>query len=101
MIRVLSLLVLSALSAAPAFADDDDDDKKVAVEAIPPAVRASVERLFPGATLLEAELEHGRYEIELRAADNKRHELKLEVDGSEPKAAKIETKGEEEEEDDD
>lgn len=93
MIKVLTLLALSTLGAAPAFADCDEE--KVAVESLPSAVRDAVERQFPGAEILEAEREHGLFEVELRTAEGGRRELKLQEDGSSP------TPGEHEEEEDD
>lgn len=93
MVKVLMLLALSTLGTAPAFADCDEE--KVTVESLPSAVRDAVERQFPGAVLLEAEREHGLFEVELRTADGKRREVKLKEDGSSP------TPGEHEEEEDD
>lgn len=83
-----TLLALAALLSTPALAEDrgekrekEEQEEKLTDTKLPPAVQAAVDRTFPGATILEVERERGRYEVELRAADGSRHELKVSEDG--------------------
>lgn len=69
------MLLIFALSTA-AFAE-----KELPVAELPAAVRSAVEARWPGAQILEAEREHGRYEVEILAADGQRLEVELSKKG--------------------
>lgn len=79
----LSAMALSMvlLAGAPALTHADDD---IAIDKLPQAVRAAIDKRFPGAELLNAERDRddGRieYEVELRH-DGKRYEVDVTEDG--------------------
>lgn len=71
---ILLALSLSLFSAAPALADE------VRV-ALPAAVQATLDANWPGAQILEAELDDGKYEVELRTASGEKLEVELSKKG--------------------
>lgn len=71
-------------SAVRPAAADDDDEQAIALDAVPPAVRAAALARLPGFVLVsaETETEHGRlvYSLEGTVA-GERHEIELTADG--------------------
>ncbi|MGI8905581.1 MAG: PepSY domain-containing protein [Candidatus Sumerlaeaceae bacterium] len=88
------------LGGATLISAEEKDDEKVEVNALPAAVRATVEASAPGATIKEAELESedGKqiYSIEVKDADGKELELEIALDG---KLIKIEKEDADEDDD--
>ncbi|MCY1015796.1 hypothetical protein [Pyxidicoccus sp. MSG2] len=81
-ITLLSLLPgTAALSKEPGKEKGEAHEKRAPVE-LPKAVKDAIAARYPGATVTEAEAEHGGYEATVKTADGKEMELKLKADGT-------------------
>ena len=84
--RILSLSLLSLLGTAPAWAnchehEGEEEGEKGTTEELPAAVREAIAARWPGSTVLSAERERGRYEVQLREADGAKREVTLTAAG--------------------
>lgn len=70
---MIALLLTSLLT----FAKDTPLD----VKDLPPAVKASVMKKYPGATIVKAEKDDGKFELEIHVGSAK-HEMYVEPDGT-------------------
>ncbi|WP_224364149.1 hypothetical protein [Hyalangium versicolor] len=84
--RVVIITLLSLLPAAAVLAKEAKEKgeahEKLAPAELPKAVRDAIAKRYPGATLVEAEAEHGGYEATVKTADGKEMELKMKADGT-------------------
>lgn len=69
------ILSFGLLFSAPALAGDDDDG--IRPTDLPADVIAAVATQAPGAEILSAEREHGRYEVRVRGADGATREIEI------------------------
>lgn len=68
------ILSFGLLFSVPALADDDDEIRPTD---LPAEVIAAVATQAPGAEILSAEREHGRYEVRVRGADGATREIEI------------------------
>lgn len=61
---------------------DDEKDVNVPIEDLPQAVLDAVRDRYPGATLLEGEVEDGEYGVELVTTDDRHLEVEFDRDGT-------------------
>ena len=88
------MLLLLSLALA------DDNETPVALEDLPAEVRAAVEARFPGATLIEAELDGKLYDVDVKTAEGELWEAEVTAKGK-IKDVEREDDDEDESEDDD
>ena len=96
MSKLLALPLLLALVGC--FSDPDCGEDGIAVTDLPAAVTDAIEAEYPGATLLEAELEEENYEVEIETADGEILEVEVSEDGE---ILEVEVEVEDDDDDDD
>ena len=94
--NLLALLLLLALVGC--FSDPDCGEDGIAVTDLPAAVTDAIEAEYPGATLLEAELEEENYEVEIETADGEVLEVEVSEDGE---ILEVEVEDDDDDDDDD
>jgi uncharacterized membrane protein YkoI len=84
--RAVVITLLSLLPGAVALAKEPKEKgeahEKQAPAELPQAVKDAIAKRYPGATVVEAEAEHGGYEATVKTADGKEWELNLKADGT-------------------